>query len=511
MRAAFSGAGGPGARRPGTPPPATPAAASFPPAGAADGPGRTSGSSTASRAGEAHDAAETPATGSVPVPPARSAAPAEPAPAAAPGPDTTAAATAPAPPPPSFPPSIPPAGKEQRAASEPTAVEGETVAPAAVAPENEAPETEAPGTEAPRPEPVDAGPVRPDVVDDPSPDDSSPADRSPASASAAVVGILSAAPTADPASAPEADAPDEPAGNDGPDAAGPSPHDTPSPAAPTDTAPADAEHADAVPAPDPAEEPPVETVRFDPIGSPPGDDGGSGPDSPAWDLPFPAEEPRESFGRRRFDPSRWVLGLVALGVVVGVIIAVGNVLSPFTPGDDGAAAPAPVATPSAPPATEAPTDGDGADEPDQAPATDPPVIAAVTSIDPSDGDGEHEELIGRLTDGDPATSWYTHTYNRPDFAGFKEAVGLAITLQAPATVTSITLDVNGSGGNVEVRSTDAANPTAGDVLASGPLNGQTVLTLSQPTETQSLVLWFTSLAQTPDGANKIEISNISVG
>lgn len=269
-----------------------------------------------------------------------------------------------------------------------------------------------------------------------------------------------------------------------------------------------------VAAPDPAEEPPVETVRFDPIGPPPGDEGGSGSDTPAWDLPFPAEEPRESFGRRRFDPSRWVLGLVAIGVVVGVVVAVGNVLKPFSSGDGGAAAPAPVVTTSAPPATEEPAD-DGAGAGDggagEAPATDPPVIAGVTSIDPSDGDGEHEELVGRLTDGDPATSWYTHTYNRPDFAGFKEAVGLAITLQAPATVTSITLDVNGTGGSVEVRSTDAANPTAGDVLASGALNGQTVLTLSQPTETQSLVLWFTSLSQTPDGANKIEISNIAVG
>jgi len=152
----------------------------------------------------------------------------------------------------------------------------------------------------------------------------------------------------------------------------------------------------------------------------------------------------------------------------------------------------------------------GEGEQEVAPQTAPPVIAAVSSIDPSDGDGEHEELVGRLTDGDPATSWYTHTYNRPDFAGFKDAVGLVVTLQAPATVTSITLDVNGSGGNVEVRSTDAANPTAGDVLASGPLSPQTVLTLSQPTETQSIVLWFTALSQAPDGANKIEISNLAV-
>ncbi|WP_282948569.1 hypothetical protein [Cellulomonas endometrii] len=237
--------------------------------------------------------------------------------------------------------------------------------------------------------------------------------------------------------------------------------------------------------------------------------GGDGPSRPDWDLPFPSERPAESVTERRFDPTRWVLGLVALAVVVGVVVALANVLSPFGSGDDdagAAATQAPVAT--APPAEEPAAGEDEAAG--EAPAAVPPVIAGVTTIDPSDGDGEHEELVGRLVDGDPATTWYTHTYNRPDFAGFKDAVGLVITLQAPATVTSVTLDVNGSGGNVEVRSTDAANPTAGDVLAAGALAPQTVLTLAQPTETQSLVLWFTSLSQTPDGQNRIEISTVAV-
>jgi hypothetical protein len=199
-----------------------------------------------------------------------------------------------------------------------------------------------------------------------------------------------------------------------------------------------------------------------------------------------------------------VLGLVALAVVVVVVIAIGNVLAPWRDSaDDTATTPPVVAT--------QPAGEQTADAGAQAPAaTVPPQIAAIGSVDPSDGDGEHEELVGRITDGDPATAWYTHTYNRPDFAGFKDGVGLVITLAQPATVTSITLDVNGTGGNVEVRSTDAANPTTGDVLASGPMNGQTVLTLAQPTETQSIVLWFTSLSQTADGANRIEISGLTV-
>jgi hypothetical protein len=241
----------------------------------------------------------------------------------------------------------------------------------------------------------------------------------------------------------------------------------------------------------------------------PGAGEGDGPGHPVWDLPFPAEQPAEPLAQRRFDPTRWVIGGVAVAVVVGLIIAIGNVLSPFRSAEDGQAQPAPTASV---PAVEAPAEGEEpAGEAEQPAATAPPAIATITSIDPSDGDGEHEELVGRLVDGDPATTWYTHTYNRPDFAGFKDAVGLAITLQAPATVTSITIDGLGNGGAVEVRSTDAANPTAGDVLAAGALAApQTVLTLAQPTETQSLVLWFTSLSQTPDGANKIELSTIAV-
>ena len=102
------------------------------------------------------------------------------------------------------------------------------------------------------------------------------------------------------------------------------------------------------------------------------------------------------------------------------------------------------------------------------------------------------------------------TYKRDDFAGFKPAVGLALTLSEPATVSTVTLHVNGTGGNVEVRATDAASPTAGPVLASGPLSADTVLTLSTPTQTASIVLWFTSLAQTADGSNRIEITEITV-
>jgi hypothetical protein len=48
------------------------------------------------------------------------------------------------------------------------------------------------------------------------------------------------------------------------------------------------------------------------------------------------------------------------------------------------------------------------------------------------------------------------------------------------------------------------------VLAEAALGPETVLTLSAPTETQSLVLWFTELPQATDGANRLELAEVTV-
>jgi hypothetical protein len=516
VRSALGAVRGAGSRRPGTPPPAAAGPGAFPPAAptapvrsttrptpvappaAAATPTPDAAADAAATSAEAAAGASTPATGTTEappaIPPARSGSAAEPATATAPG----------------MPPAIPPAGRAESAPTTPT--------PAAQDAEAQDPEAQDPKTrDAKAPDaPADVAPAAGSSSADADAEGRQPAKA----ADQAVAGITSvgaasagAAATGAPADGTAGAAPAAPASpvrrsasafsSGAPRPAGAESAPAPAPAWPTPapgSRPAPAARADdAAPT----------AALFGTPEAPATSGGSSEPGRPAWDLPFPAEEPAPSFGQRRFDPTRWVIGLVAVAVVVGLVIAIGNVLAPFGSGGDDSAGTTPAPSASAPaPDQSAPAAAEGEQEP--APQTAPPVIAAVSSIDPSDGDGEHEELVGRLTDGDPATSWYTHTYNRPDFAGFKDAVGLVITLQAPATVTSVTLDVNGSGGNVEVRSTDAANPTAGDVLASGPLSAQTVLTLSQPTETQSIVLWFTALAQAPDGANKIEISSLAV-
>jgi hypothetical protein len=139
-----------------------------------------------------------------------------------------------------------------------------------------------------------------------------------------------------------------------------------------------------------------------------------------------------------------------------------------------------------------------------------PVVASITSIDPSDTDGEHEEAVGKAIDGDPGTYWFSQTYNRDDFAGIKPGVGLALTLAQPATVHTVTLHVNGTGGQVEVHAADATNPTAGPALASGTLGADTVLTLDPATSGSSFVVWFTQLPTNGEGKFRIELTELEL-
>ncbi|WP_129338407.1 hypothetical protein [Cellulomonas endophytica] len=240
-----------------------------------------------------------------------------------------------------------------------------------------------------------------------------------------------------------------------------------------------------------------------PVDGVPGDPG----DVPGgeWDVIGQVDED-ERPRRPRVDAPLVALLLVLLLVVGGVAFATRELFAPVrgdAAGDPAPTADAGTAAPEAP-AAEAP--------PVEAPAPVAPVVAGLTSIDPSDpGAGEKEDVVGQAVDGDPATAWFTFTYRSSDFGGLKDAVGLAVTLQAPATVTTVTLRTNNTGGAVEVRATDTSAPTAGDVLASGPLAPETVLTLAAPTETASLVLWFTDLPPAPDGAQfRLEVAEVAV-
>lgn len=254
---------------------------------------------------------------------------------------------------------------------------------------------------------------------------------------------------------------------------------------------------------------PTSAYRADgPYGQPPvlpPDDGIESFDELGWDEPVAPE-------RRRFDPTKLVLAIVAIAVVIGVVIAFRSLFSSF--GGDTGAQPGGEETqqeqPAESPAPEQPSEQPGETPAGEAPAGAAPVIASSTSFDPSDTDGEHEEAVARAYDGDPSTYWYTQTYKRDDFAGFKNAVGYIVNLQGPATLSSVTLHVNGTGGNVEIRNTTAADPGGGTVLASGPVGPDTVFQFD-PVEASTVVVWITQLPTAADGGFRLELNEMSLG
>lgn len=258
----------------------------------------------------------------------------------------------------------------------------------------------------------------------------------------------------------------------------------------------------------------------------PAQQGGSGEGRPPAVVPAASGEPEEHHTfdellgkstevlvRKRFDPTPIVLVLVAVAIVVGVVMAWQALTRPAPPlagSTDGVVDVS--RTPSA-----SPTDASGTPTPTDTPSqtqepTVAPVIASAQQVDPPpDGDNnEHPELVDRAIDGDPSTMWVSRTYKSPTY-GMKKGIGFAVLLQQPATVTQVTLQTSSSGGTVEVRATTPDKPTDGPVLASGPLTaGTTVLTLSKPVETGSIVLWWTALPQTADGSNRVELAEVSV-
>ena len=87
------------------------------------------------------------------------------------------------------------------------------------------------------------------------------------------------------------------------------------------------------------------------------------------------------------------------------------------------------------------------------------TISSVTSFDP-DGDGEeHEDEVGHLIDGDPATTWRTSNYDGENFAGIKPGVGFVLTLDTAVALESIELVGTSRDFDAEVAVADAPRTT----------------------------------------------------
>ena len=231
-----------------------------------------------------------------------------------------------------------------------------------------------------------------------------------------------------------------------------------------------------------------------------------GPRADEDDVLSAVDGPETPFAERRINPTPVVLVAVAALVLVLFLISTRTLLAPPEPVSLPRNNPAPSATAEPTPTAE-PSPEETA--PAAAPAG-PPVIASLAPLDP-EGDGdENPDLTPRAMDGDPATIWRSRSYVNPEY-GMKTGIGLAVTLQQRAKVSSVGLDLRGTGGLVQVRATSPEAPTEGEILAEGEMGPNTVLTF-EPVETDSIVLWFPRLPTAEsDGKNRIELAEVRVG
>jgi hypothetical protein len=225
--------------------------------------------------------------------------------------------------------------------------------------------------------------------------------------------------------------------------------------------------------------------------------------------PFPILIPPESPPREQ---SRLVIFSVALVLVLGLLVAAFSLRDLGSSGNAGPVetnTPLPSSTVAAlEPTTEPPTPTPTVTTPTPTPAAVPVSLAKIGTIDP-EGDGEENtDRSPRAVDGDPSTSWFSKTYTSADFGGLKQGVGLTFRLKKPAAVSSATIDFNGTGGQVELRT--ASGPDLGSSVRVGKAtmrNGQVTVEADGAKAAKYVILWFTELPSV-EGQYKVEVSEV---
>ncbi len=186
-------------------------------------------------------------------------------------------------------------------------------------------------------------------------------------------------------------------------------------------------------------------------------------------------------------PAAIIVALAAALMVLGVVVSrseVGEELlgGPFAGGDDG---------------------GDGAE-------SQPITGFRIRSFDPEGNDREENEArVAAAADGNPATSWSTDRYKRPDFAGLKKGVGLILELPEAEKVRKVVISGPTDGWSAAIYVAGAA----GDDLASwGPPEAEQSDIAGSATfefpavDGRAVLVWISRLGSD----NRVEIAEIVV-
>jgi putative peptidoglycan lipid II flippase len=141
-----------------------------------------------------------------------------------------------------------------------------------------------------------------------------------------------------------------------------------------------------------------------------------------------------------------------------------------------------------------------------------PVRATVFS---PEGEADAPDLAGLAIDGNPATVWPTDTYSdAAPFPGFKNGVGLMLTLPQPTTIGSVTVNVDSTGTAVQLRSSNSASPSSLDdtTALTQPTTlkpGSNTIAVDPAAPTSNLLVWISTLGQV-DGKSRSDVAEITV-
>lgn len=173
------------------------------------------------------------------------------------------------------------------------------------------------------------------------------------------------------------------------------------------------------------------------------------------------------------------------------------------------------------PMTTAPTDAQSSASPSASPTPTTaaePAIAGIQLLNPDAGmisgtdpaTQDNPSQVGLAIDNNAATAWDTWNYFEPAMRPMS-GIGLLIELEEPATVSEVTLNVNGQGGNIQWRDTVSQAPGSGKLIAESAMSGEFTLTADEPLETDHVILWITEQpVADSDGKYRTSISEITV-
>ncbi len=235
----------------------------------------------------------------------------------------------------------------------------------------------------------------------------------------------------------------------------------------------------------------------------------------ATERPRPASNVRGGHGQAKWRPSLGdrsprsmrVLAIAAGSglVVLLLVIALLAWLSDTVRSDDQPTDIDSILTSSAPAAA-----GTGT----AAPQAGPIGLRSVTVVDYSRQDPDSSANVGNIITGE-TPAWRTDTYRGgPRFGNLKPGLGLMFALERAAVVRSVTLTTPTPGLEVQVRTSPSASAAFADTtqVASASID-QPSTTIAVPGARSApyVLIWITSLPQSPRGGYQGVIGQISMG